>query len=86
MSNFIKDALDILDLPPFVTKDDIKRQYKEMAKRYHPDICGSEDKMTEINLAYKTLMEYIDNFRYSFDDEEINKQIPSMEHNKKFRP
>jgi hypothetical protein len=32
--------------------------------------------MKEINLAYKTLKEYIINYKFSFSDEEITKQFP----------
>jgi len=85
-SNYIKKALEILELPPFITKEDIKRQYKELAKKYHPDIYGSDEHMSKINMAYEVLIDYIDNFRYSFDDDEINKQLPSLKHDKLFRP
>ena len=57
-----------------------------LAKKYHPDIYKDETKMMQINEAYKILMDYIENFRYSFDDDEINKQLPSLEHHKQFRP
>ncbi len=79
-------ALKILNLPPFVTKDEIKKQYRYLAKKYHPDIYKDSNKILEINSAYKLLMEYIDNFRYSFDDEELNKQMPNLSHSKKFKP
>jgi len=78
-------ALEILELPPFITKKDIKNRYKELAKKYHPDISKESSKMELINNAYKTLMKYIDNFRYSFDEDELSKQLPNMSHNKKFK-
>jgi len=84
-TNAIKESLDILNLPPFITKDDVKNRYKELAKKYHPDIYKDSNKMAEINLAYEIIMDYINNFKYSFDDNEINKQIPSLNHNKNFR-
>ncbi len=84
-TNILQKALEILELPPFITKDDIKRQYKMLAKKYHPDVYKDSSKMIEINKAYELLMEYIDNFRYSFDDDELNKQAPDLKHNAKFR-
>ena len=84
-TNAIKEALNILDLPPFITKDDVKNRYRELAKKYHPDIYEDKNKMAEINLAYELIMDYIENFKYSFDDDEINKQLPGVNHNKKFR-
>ncbi|NPA27869.1 MAG: J domain-containing protein [Epsilonproteobacteria bacterium] len=81
----IKEALEILELPPFITKDDIKVQYKKLVKRYHPDIAKDSSKIVLVNEAYKTLMSYIENYKYSFDDEEINRQLPTISHNKKFK-
>ena len=81
----ILKALAILDLPPFITKDDIKKRYKELAKEYHPDIVKDSSKFLEIKEAYKIIMEYIENFRYSFDEDELNKQMPNVVHSKKFR-
>jgi len=81
----ILKALAILDLPPFITKDDIKKRYKELAKEYHPDIAKDSSKFLEIKEAYKIIMEYIENFRYSFDEDELNKQMPNIAYSKKFR-
>ena len=79
-------ALEILSLPGFITKDDIKKRYRQLAKRYHPDLNGDDQgKMEEIVGAYKVLMEYIDDFHYSFDKEEISKQYPQEEHSEKFK-
>jgi len=57
-----------------------------LAKKYHPDIYKNNSKMQEINRAYKLIMEYIENYRFSFDDKEIEKQIPSFSFKDKFKP
>lgn len=82
----IKKALNVLNIPPFVTKAEIKKRYKELAYSYHPDRSDDSEKMAEINLAYETIMEYIDNYRYSFDSDEIAKQLPDVSHSTNFRP
>ncbi len=81
----IKRALEILELPPFITRQEIKRRYKELVKKYHPDINKDSKKINQIVQAYKILNEYIENYRYSFDDDEISKQLPNLNHNEKFR-
>lgn len=51
------DALATLDLAPPVTWDCIRRQYKKLVKKHHPDISGDEEgeKIKQINLAYSIL-------------------------------
>lgn len=41
-----------------ITKQDIKRQYRAMAKKYHPDVYKGEkqEKFSSIHLSYKYLM------------------------------
>ena len=78
-------ALEILDLPTFVTKDELKDRYRVLAKRYHPDVSEDKVKMSEINEAYELIMHYIENYRYSFDNDEISKQMPDFTLNGKFR-
>ncbi|CAA6820551.1 MAG: Heat shock protein [uncultured Sulfurovum sp.] len=82
----LEGALDTLGLPKLISKEDVKLQYRFLAKKYHPDVGGSSDKMEQINHAYKIVMHYIDSFRYSFDDDEIQKQFPGVDYVKKFRP
>jgi len=81
----IKEALEVLEIAPFVTFKEIKKRYLELSKKYHPDLCGDEEKMAQINKAYETVKEYMENFRFSFDDEEINKQYPESYHADRFR-
>jgi curved DNA-binding protein CbpA len=49
-----------LDIDKPITIDDIKKQYRRLAKRYHPDKYKGEDaneKFIKIQMAYKILME-----------------------------
>ena len=83
----IHRALDILDLPMLVTKADIKKRYRQLARSHHPDLHPKErGEMERINEAYALLMEYIDTFRYTFDSDEITKQYPGVDYVKKFKP
>jgi DnaJ-class molecular chaperone len=84
--NRIRKALEALGLPSLVTRQEIKKRYRQLARRYHPDRNkGDAAKMEEINHAYETLMEYVENFRYRFDEEEINRQNPHATMNDKFK-
>jgi len=82
----IENALEILSLPKLIKRKEIKDQYRFLAKKYHPDIGGSEEKMESINYAYKLLLKYIDEFRYAFDNEEISKQFPGADYVQRFKP
>jgi len=82
----IEHALNILALPPLITKSDIKKRYYFLSKKYHPDLGGDAQKMEEINDAYQFLMKYIEEFRYTFDEEEVNKQFPGAGHAQQFNP
>lgn len=54
-----REALDCLGLDHSATKSDIKKAYKSLAKKYHPDANGgdrqTEDKFREIGNAYRQL-------------------------------
>ncbi len=82
----IEEALEILELPKLITKEDIRKQYRFLAKKNHPDIGGDAQKMERINAAYKLLMKYIEDFRYTFDEDEVNRQFPGVDHAQRFRP
>jgi len=82
----IDSALDILELPKLITKADVKKQYRFLSKKNHPDQGGDAIKQEQINYAYTLLMKYIEEFRYTFDDKEISNQFPGAKHAEQFRP
>jgi DnaJ-domain-containing protein 1 len=51
-----QQALAVLGLPPNATPQQIKRRYRALAKRYHPDRGGDQKQMQRIIAAYEFLM------------------------------
>ena len=46
---------DILGLKRDATQDDIKKAFRKLAAKYHPDAGGDEEKFKEVSEAYTTL-------------------------------
>jgi len=82
----IDNALNILVLPKYITREDIKKQYRYLAKKNHPDRGGNVEKMEQLNYAYGLLMRYIEEFRYTFDEEEVSRQFPGADYARRFKP
>ena len=40
------------------TVEDVRNRYRELAKKYHPDVGGSNEEMKHINTAYDTACRY----------------------------
>ena len=49
-------ALSVLGLPPNATPKQIKKRYRDLAKRHHPDLGGDQQQMQRIVAAYEYLM------------------------------
>ena len=52
------DPYRILGLKPGASEEEVKRAYRQLAKKYHPDVNkepGAEEKFKEINEAYEVL-------------------------------
>lgn len=69
-----RDYYEVLGVSKGASQDEIKRAYRQLAKKYHPDINkepGAEEKFKEINEAYDTLSDEQKKARYDqfgFDD------------------
>ena len=50
-----QQALRVLGLPPNATPQQIKRRYRTLAKRHHPDRGGDQKEMQRIIAAYECL-------------------------------
>ncbi len=51
----MKDYYKILGVSPDASPEEIKRAYRKLAHKYHPDKGGDEKKFKEINEAYQVL-------------------------------
>jgi curved DNA-binding protein CbpA len=51
----VHDSLTILGLEDAATLEQVKAQYREVAKLYHPDKAGNAEMMVKINQAYELL-------------------------------
>jgi hypothetical protein len=49
------ELLSMLGLPPDSTANDIKKQFRELAKKYHPDCGGDSEKFIEMLEVYHKL-------------------------------
>lgn len=75
---FLALGLDKCDL----TIESVKKKYKIMARKHHPDKGGSEEKFKEINNAYQKILTYLSHFielEEEKKDEEENKNKDNSE-------
>lgn len=80
----LKDPYEVLGVSRNATKEEIRDAYRDLIKRYHPDQFNNnpdmkalaEEKIKEINEAYKYLLDHFDDSRNAAEsskDEEIFK-------------
>jgi molecular chaperone DnaJ len=54
----LREAYSILEIDPSSSDEEVKKKYKVLAKKYHPDICkeaNADDKFKKINQAFETI-------------------------------
>jgi molecular chaperone DnaJ len=64
----MRDYYEVLEVDRNASKEDLKKAYRRLARRYHPDVNseqGSDEKFKEINEAYEVLSN--ENSRATYD-------------------
>ncbi|MDD3271571.1 MAG: DnaJ domain-containing protein, partial [Syntrophomonadaceae bacterium] len=64
-----RDFYEVLEVSKNATAEEIKKAYRQMARKYHPDVNRDDpnatDKFKEVNDAYEVLSD--DNKRAAYD-------------------
>ena len=91
MPNFedIDEARRLLGLGDAATLKEIKSAYRRLARHYHPDkhgstLEGNEEMMKSLNRAYKVLVDYCNDYKYSFKEEDIARTYPYDEYVRRY--
>ena len=80
----IIEAKELLNLPERASIEEIKSNYKKLINQWHPDKCNEDivkcNEMTKkITIAYKTIMIYCNQYKYSFAKEEVRRYLSDEE-------
>jgi curved DNA-binding protein CbpA len=72
----ISDCFALFSLPHTASKDDVKKQYRHLVKKYHPDSprnTSSREKFEQVQQAYELIKAFFE-FRetYTFEDVPVN--------------
>ena len=80
MANFneVEEARKLLHLGEEATLKEIKKAYRTLAHHYHPDKLEDDDSaesqiMKRLNLAYRLLLDYCNDYKYSFREEDVSR-------------
>ena len=89
MANFVEidEARRLLRLGGAATLKEIKRAYRTLAHQHHPDTQGfddSEETMKRLNWAYKLLMDYCNDYKYSFREKDVARTYPEEEYFRRY--
>jgi len=77
-------AKTLLGLHEKATLSEIKFRYKNLMQQWHPDkhpnnIQQATQMSAQINEAYKNILEYIKNFEFPFDEDNLREKSMSPE-------
>ncbi len=57
----IQSAYKTLEVSPNISDDELKKKYKELAKKYHPDVSKDPETFKKINESYQLIKDYREN-------------------------
>jgi len=74
----LQEALQVLGLRERATLKEIKERHRKLVKRYHPDTGNENDpeNIREVNAAYRVILDYVAEYRFSFSEDEFYTQNP----------
>lgn len=64
------EALKLFGFTSNFTKEELKKRFLKLSKKYHPDLNGDEEMMKKVNSAYEVLKSSIS--QYKTAKEQIN--------------
>lgn len=83
----LQQALAVFGFGDRATLKEIKKRHRQLVKRHHPDTGETDAEMIRrVNAAYKLLLEYCQNYRFSFAREEFYEQNPEERLREQFTP
>lgn len=59
------EALRLFGFTSNFTKEELKKRYLELSKKYHPDLNGDEEMMKKVNMAYEILKKHNESYAYN---------------------
>ncbi|RKY39492.1 MAG: J domain-containing protein [Candidatus Omnitrophota bacterium] len=81
----IDEARKLLGLDEEASLEEIKKAYRDLSFKYHPDRCKEIDKkhceemMRRINEAKNIIMTYCAGYRFSFREKDVRKNLLNKE-------
>ena len=87
--NDINEARKLLNLDEAATMKELKNSYRKLSNLYHPDKNKSpstenDEKMKKLNWAYKILLDYCSDYKYSFKEDAVARTYPYEEKMRKW--
>ena len=74
-----QDAVESLDLLSLTSREFVRKKYLKLSRLYHPDMpTGDTQKFQDIQKSYEIITQYMDSFRFVFDEDEFKRQNPIL--------
>ena len=80
----INKARIVLELPERATMEEIKSNYRNLIRKWHPDRCNKnkekcKEMTTRIIAAYMIINVYCKNYKFSFSEQEVRNYLSAEE-------